>query len=312
MKKITVLGPNPAMQKTLFFERFNYGNISRAKSMEIFPAGKGINFCRAGRCHGRSDYELIEFTGGENGAYVKRELAKEGMHCRNIHTVNPTRCCITCLCQSTGTMSEVIEPSYPASAAEVAAMMTALNESLQTADGAAFCGTVPTGTDKTLYLQAAELVHAAKLPLLLDSYMGVEPIFNCGVEIYLKINREELFMLTECGDLATAFVKIFRYDNIRLVAITDGPGNAYLADRRQIFSYTLPKLDRVVNPIGCGDTASSIWMSEILNGTGPEIAFQTALAAASANCLSAFPGSYDLADADRIKANITLTTVKHW
>jgi len=312
MKKITVLGPNPAMQKTLFFERFNYGNISRAKAMEIFPAGKGINFCRAGRCHGQSDYELIEFTGGENGAYVERELAKEGMRCRNIRTSNPTRCCITCLCQSTGTMSEVIEPSYPASAAEVAAMMAALKDSLQTADGAAFCGTVPTGTDKTLYLQAANLVRAANLPLLLDSYMGVEPIFDCGVGIYLKINREELLMLTECSELSIAFAKIFRYDNIRLVAITDGPGNAYLADRRQIYRYALPALDNVVNPIGCGDTASSIWMSEILNGTVPEIAFQSALAAASANCLSAFPGSYDLSAAARIKANIVLTTVKDW
>ena len=67
MNNIAVLGPNPAWQKTLFFDRFAYGKINRAKEMQQFPAGKGINFCRAAACHSRAVGRLVQFTGGENG-----------------------------------------------------------------------------------------------------------------------------------------------------------------------------------------------------------------------------------------------------
>ena len=33
MRHIAVLGPNPAWQKTLFFDRFQYGGINRAREM---------------------------------------------------------------------------------------------------------------------------------------------------------------------------------------------------------------------------------------------------------------------------------------
>ena len=46
MKKLAVLGPNPAWQKTLFFPDFNKGAVNRARKMEELPSGKGINFCR--------------------------------------------------------------------------------------------------------------------------------------------------------------------------------------------------------------------------------------------------------------------------
>ena len=62
----------------------------------------------------------------------------------------------------------------------------------------------------------------------------------------------------------------------------------------------------MVNPIGCGDTANAIWMSEILAGSDPFEAFRRALAAASANCLTAFPGSFSPAAAEEIAAGITI------
>ena len=119
MNNIAVLGPNPAWQKTLFFDRFAYGKINRAKEMQQFPAGKGINFCRAAACHSRAVGRLVQFTGGENGVRIQTELAREGMSVFSVRTGGATRCCTTCLCRETGTMTEVIEPSDPADPAEV-------------------------------------------------------------------------------------------------------------------------------------------------------------------------------------------------
>ena len=61
-------------------------------------------------------------------------------------------------------------------------------------------------------------------------------------------------------------------------------------------------VEQVVNPIGCGDTASAVMFSEIVAGTAPEEAFHLALAAASANCMSSLPGSFEKETALRLAA----------
>ena len=41
MNNIAVLGPNPAWQKTLFFDRFDIRKINRAKEMQQFRPARG-------------------------------------------------------------------------------------------------------------------------------------------------------------------------------------------------------------------------------------------------------------------------------
>ena len=192
MRHIAVLGPNPAWQKTLFFDRFQYDGINRAREMQCFPAGKGINFCRAAKCHGKVPCKLIQFGGGDTGGYICRELGKEEMDVWTVRTVAPTRTCSTCLCLATQTMTEIIEPSYAATTAEVASMLEYFHEALEGAEGAAFCGTLPTGTDPYLYGRAARLAAELRKPLLLDSYQNLQPVFDSGAELWLKINADEL------------------------------------------------------------------------------------------------------------------------
>ncbi len=307
MKRIAVLGPNPAWQKTLFFERFRYGEINRAVEMQQFPAGKGINFCRAAACHGRADAMLVQFTGGENGDKIRAELEQESMAVHNVRTGKPTRCCTTCLCRATQTMTEVIEPSFAADPGEIKMLLDGFEDVLDDSDAAAFCGTLPTGTDPALYPRAAQFLLEQKKPLLLDSYQNLRPVFEMNISIYLKINKEELSAMTGEETVEAGLKKVFEYPSVRFAAITDGPGQAYASDRKRLATYAIPRLEKVVNPIGCGDTASAVLMSELLAGSDPFEAFRQALAAASANCLTAFPGSFSTTDAAAIAANIQMT-----
>ena len=310
MKRITALGPNPAWQKTLFFDRFRYGAINRAREMQTFPAGKGINFCRAAACHGRVAARLIQFAGGENGGKIRAGLAEEGMPVFSVPTVAPTRCCTTCLCLETQTMTEVIEPSFAADAAEVDARLERFDEWLRESDAGAFCGTLPTGTDPMLYPRAAAIAAEHGRPLLVDSYQNLRPVFASNAELWLKINADELRAMTGADDIATGLKRVFDSPAVKLAAITDGPGMAYASDGSRIVTYNLPQLERVVNPIGCGDTASAVWASELLCGVDPFEAFRLALAAASANCLSAFPGSFSPADAEEIARGIEMEATR--
>ena len=304
MKQIIAAGFNPARQKVITFAHLRSGKVNRAAALEEFPSGKGINFCRAVLCHQKVRPYLIQFCGGNNGLFIDREIKKEGMSFYSVQTKSETRCCDTCIDLASGEVTELIEPSYPATWQEVEEYVQHFTESSAASSAVSFCGTLPTGTDKTLYARLARLTAAAGLPLLVDAWRDVEDIFSSGADIVLKINREELADLTQKNSVPEGLRFLKSRWGISRAAITDGPEQAYAFDGQSIMRYTLPRLEKVVNPIGCGDTASAVLLSELVCGSALFDAFSAALAAASANCLSSLCGSFKLPEAQMLQEQI--------
>jgi fructose-1-phosphate kinase PfkB-like protein len=305
---IIALGPNPAWQKTLFFDNFRFNKVNRASLIETMAAGKGINFTRAAGIYGIASAIVLQFCGGSNGKKTEDFLRSEGMDFYSVETAAETRCCTTCLSKQDNSMTELIEPSGPISMQESDKLLAAFAEQLKNAKAVAFCGTTPGGTDKDFYFKAMQLASAAKLPVLLDAFKDIDDILSSDGTIILKINREELEYLTSEKDVRTGLQKLFNsYKSIAFVAITDGPDTAYAFNGTDFVEYTLPRLDEVVNPIGCGDTASAVLMSEIINGRNPIDAFTHALAAASANALNSKPGFFEAEKKEKIFAEIQIS-----
>ena len=301
MTKIAVLGPNPAWQKTLFFTNFNKGSVNRARTMDSLASGKGINFCRALSCAKKSRYTLIQFSGGNNGRLLDEALERSRMDFISIKVKGDTRCCITCLDESAQVMTELIEPSFPASPEEAEELLSAFDQVLEGAAGAAFCGSLPDGTDPILYVKAAALAAKHHALLLIDAFRDLSEVFGAAEQVLLKINKEELEKLSGEKEIDAGLKKLFStYNSLKYAAITDGPENAFASDGTSLAEYTLPQLPQVISPLGCGDTASAILLSEVCSGTPLFTAFQHALAAASANCLNATPGSYKIEDAEKL------------
>lgn len=301
------MGANPARQKTLRFEKFLCGEVNRAFSLSEIASGKGINFCRAAKNWGTADAEVVQFAGGENGNFLLEALAKENISARTVRCTAPLRCCTTCIDNASRTATEVIEPSGAADRTECAEFVSLFNASLADADGAAICGTLPDGTDPALYMQIGKLAADRSLPLLLDLYKNAGELFTLPGTI-LKINREELGKLTECGEIANGLAILFKRYNISAAAITDGAGKAYASDRKQLAVYEIPKLPEIANPIGCGDTASAVLLSEIINDTPVIDAFKLALGAASANAESWIPAEFPPARARQLAGMIRVET----
>lgn len=302
-RRIIALGPNPAWQKTLFFDGFSYGEVNRAADISCFAAGKGVNFVRAAGCHGAAAAEVLQFCGGANGDLLEADLRREGLSFHSIRTAVPTRCCTTCLDMSDSVMTELIEPSYAASGEEVAAMLDYLDGEIASGSvsAVACCGTLPGKTDPELYVRACRKAVAAGVPVLLDAFHHIDEILRLPGRVYLKINREELGKLTGVSGMEEGLKKLFASSAVpAFAAITDGPGKAFACDGRRMAVYTIPRLQKVVSPLGCGDTASAVLLSEIVSGGDLFTGFKVALAAASANAMSAMSGSFDTEDADRI------------
>jgi len=281
-KSILVIGLNPAWQKILIFkEDFIKGEVNRARDMLTFASGKGANFAKVAMKNGNIAM-LAQFVGGGTGEMYSSDLKSAGLILLDQRVNAPTRICTTLL-SSVSEATELIEPSGRISEDEAAELYLKIEKHAKLCDAFAICGTFPPGISVDFYVKIAKLAKKTNKPLLLDSYKGIAPVLDVGVEI-LKINRRELAVLSENNDVHKGGMEIIRKYSVNILAVTDGSEKAYLFTADGCSEYSIPSIDNVVNPIGAGDTVSATLFSEYLNGTSIHDAFRKALDAGSESC----------------------------
>ncbi len=304
MKNILVAGLNPAWQKTLTFEKFRRGTVNRAKSCNHTASGKGINFARAARNWGQAKANVFQFLSGNAGESIREELDRTGYRHTTVYTPGETRTCTTVLSEDDCSMTELIAPSPIIPADKTEELRTAFLAAIPDADGVALCGTVPPGVGEDFYgAIAAEAKKHGKM-LLLDSVCCINEALKAGVSV-LKINLDELRGITEKEDAECAMTECFNKYNVQYLAITDGPGHAYFSDGKILTAYNIPVLEKIVSPLGCGDTCSAVMLSCMVSGMEPAESFRNGLAAACANCLNSHPATFDKAEALKLLESIT-------
>ncbi len=297
-KKILVVGANCAWQKVLIFDAFAENKINRAKEIYQFASGKGINFARAAKIYGKFEPHALQFIGGMAGEAILKDLSLENIETANVTVEGETRTCTTCLNRDGGTTTEIIEPSPSASAENIANFFefSKLLLSEPEFSAVAICGTLINEVSTDLYFDIAENAIRNGKVLLLDTYRNMEKVFELkSNSVILKINRDELQELTHLNDVSEAMLNLINRYNFGAVLITDGAEKSYLAvNDGKFYEFELPPLDKVLNPIGSGDTASGVFLSEYLSSGNLIESAKIALAAASANCRSVKCGEFEL------------------
>ena len=310
MKKILVLEGNPALQKTLVFQHLRHGEVNRASSLRLYTGGKGTNFCRAGGLFGHAKYMLCHFTGGENGRRADRLLAREGIKVFSVETEAETRCCVTCLSAQDGSMTELIEPSSPLTKEAQKAFLALLEEEIPSCDAVAIAGSLPDGTDPEFYTQWADLALKNGKLLFIDAVKGIRNALALPGRKVLKINKEELLSLSGEKETLPGMEKLLKEFALELLAVTDGPSDAFLGTSSGVRKrYALPKLEKIVSPLGCGDTASAVFCALLLEEVPPEESFRRALSAACANCLCADAATFRTEDMEKLLPLVTMTDI---
>jgi fructose-1-phosphate kinase PfkB-like protein len=288
MARILVTGLNPAWQKTLEYDLLHLGQVNRATACHEFAAGKGFNVAKILRRFGHEAW-LLQVLGGTHGQKFAAACHREGIRTLNVEVSAETRVCTTLIDKASGEVTELIEPFGVAPAEN--AMQRALDlipPEPGFFDAAAFCGTAPSGMNPSLYLEVWRKINAPFS--VLDSFKDLPRELWTGVTC-LKINRHELEELerTEAG-------WIRRWPRIPLILVTDGPRPARFLrrDRDRLIETTfpLPRLEKVLNPIGSGDTVTAAFTHFALSGLPMPEAFRQALAVGSASCLTMVPGEF--------------------
>jgi fructose-1-phosphate kinase PfkB-like protein len=299
-KKLMVIGLNPALQKLLNFSKFQPGTVNRAEMISYISGGKAANFAKAAKNIG-TDTVIYQFSGGASGDKYRKILNLEKLQFVNELTQAETRICSTIMSRKSSEVTEIIEPSDMISENEAKKLLARTISDLQQFDGIALCGTYPPGIKPKFYAKIAAQAAKANIPLLMDACTNIEAVLNEYVEI-LKINLDELKLLSGKRKAETAANYIFVKYNVKIIAVTDGPKSAHLFLRKSgenpkrgctHYEYSIPKLKNVINPIGAGDTVSAVLLAQYIAGQPIHEAFKIALASGSASCLTTQNAVFD-------------------
>ena len=294
MPTILVTGLNPAWQKALEFQEFRPGQANRASSCYEFGSGKGLNVSMVLRRLGH-EVSLLQVVGGINGERLEAYCRQRDIEPLSIRVRNETRVCTTLIDQSSGQVTEVIEPFSVSADEQVLQRILHSLDSRSQYDALVMSGTAPAGLEPQVYLEIARRVKAPLVVLDVVQEISPELLAMAGL---LKVNADEYARLEKRGLSHPTTL------------VTDGPRPARLLQcRGNELSQTclhLPELQGVRNPIGAGDTVTAYLTHELLAGKNVVEASRQALAAGMASCLSILPGDFEETTRQALAAGIVV------
>lgn len=316
VSSILAVGLNPAWQRILEFERVEVGSVNRAETRVECVAGKAANVLRALACGNRKDARLVQLAGGLSGQRCVEALDAEGLdHC-TMPIRAETRTCTTVVEHApTPRTTELIDPSPTVQPSEFLDLCRRLETDPELhCLGTALCGTWPPGADVSAYIAVAAAARNRGF-VLLDAWRDVEPVLRQGVDI-LKINDCELRSLTGRDNLRDAAAECLDRYAPTCIAVTAGASAAHLFSPDRIYTYEIPALPDLLNPIGAGDCVTAGMLAALvpanpaermrhteaapLRPTVPDIAqaFRQGLAWGRASCRERIPARFSPAAAD--------------
>jgi tagatose 6-phosphate kinase len=300
---IVVVGVSPAWQRTLRFDRFQPGEVNRARRVRETASGKGVNVARVAATLG-AKVRLVTIAGGHRGRLLTRALRNEKFDVNALRVAAETRICQTLIAGDRAT--ELVEEPGGLTRREVAELTALIARQLQPARVLVLTGSVPPGCGEDFYARLIRHARARGIRTLVDAQGG--PLRNAAAArpSLVRVNRAEL--AAAVGAPPTASTRAIESAARRLLdegvgalVVSAGPGQvlAFAAGARWALS---PPRIRPVNPIGSGDAmlagiACGLWRERPL-----EQAIRHGIACAAANALTPTPGVVRLADLRRLSA----------
>ena len=287
------------------------GTGMRVETCIDTAGGKGLNAARAVATCGEQVL-ATGFVGGNNGRLLCELLDADGIEHDFVHIESETRCCVNVL-EPNGRSTEFLEPGRPVGSEEVARMREKVTEIAARADVVTFNGSVPAGAGMDIYRELVSVVRAAGKPAILDT-SGTLLVNSLEARpTMIKPNTDEIQAILgrkpeSIDEIIAAAREVHEKCGIEKVVVSLGGEGSVMACEEGVFRGRAPKID-VVNPVGSGDTMVGAFAVAIARGMSVEEQLAYAMSCASANCLSASTGHFDMAVADELRASTSVERV---
>jgi 1-phosphofructokinase len=149
---------NPAIDRTVVVDRFEFGAVNRVRSVREDMGGKGINVARILRVLG-SETVAVGFIGRSNLSHVKSLLEHDQLATDFIEIDAPTRTNTKLIENASRTTTDINEAGFTVDAPALAAILNKVEDLSRSCAFMVFSGSLPQGVPSDFYYQLIRRVQ---------------------------------------------------------------------------------------------------------------------------------------------------------
>ena len=304
---ILCITPNPAIDRTLIVPNLALGQVHRATQTIVAAGGKGLNVARTIRTLGGEPL-CLGFAGGHTGHLLADLAQQEELNSAWTWTNFETRTC-TILVSQNGDATEIDEPGMSVSDAEWSHLREEVQKHLLSVSSICVCGSLPPNSSVDDLRKLLSVLVGSGKPVWVDtSGPALDTVLNFP-GICIKVNGNEISkpLGFEVKDVQSAqrALTILVERNLTACAITLGAAGALLVTESGRWQAQGPEV-HTVSSVGSGDSFLGGLLCGLDEGRVWPEALRDAVAAGSANALSAGGGQFTSAEFKRLREQIKI------
>lgn len=303
---------NPALDRTLILEGFNFGSPNRPKEVRDFPGGKSFNVAYAIQNENpETQFVIHTLLGGDIGQYVKTLANQRNIPLEVTPTSNVTRTCSIVFDTIDNQVFPIYESGLPVNQIIVDKFTDRLLTSVSESDSIIFSGSFVKGFPSDYMSYILEAISQRKVHVGIDSSgVALQKAFFAKPNL-VKINDEELLDIFPdfSGSKLNDYVALMQTKKEVLpnnFIVTLGKEGVLAKIHDRLFHVVAKPID-AKNPIASGDFFLGAFLANIDSGADAVQAVKRAIAFSTANCLNLYP-EVNLEDVNRIaEEDLTVT-----
>jgi 1-phosphofructokinase/tagatose 6-phosphate kinase len=306
---------NAAIDRTLTVPNFQRGQRHRASAGVTLAGGKGINVARALKLLG-VPVVATGLVGGRTGTRIVEELTNEAILNDFVHIEGESRTSTAVVDPTGGTYTEINEWGPVVRSEELEMLLEKLRYLTQGAELVVFAGSLPRDVGVDFYADATRELAKRHIQVVLDTE-GQPLALGVEAEPYLvSPNQAEAEALVgqefhDDEDFRVALDSVAEMGARNVLITTQQGCLALLREEREPmrFRAVAPRVDPV-STVGSGDVLLAAFLAARHAGRPHEEALRAAVAAGAASTLEVGAGRFDLRQAGRLQAGVTLSELE--
>lgn len=307
---ILCLTPNPAIDRTLYVNTLNQGEVHRAEKVLMAAGGKGINVARAIRTLG-GDPLCMGPIGGHAGNLLADLAKQEGLSAQWTRVRNETRTCVI-LVHEEQDATLINESGSDMKANECEALIEDVLRQVSRADLICTCGSLPPGFSQEQFRSMLTRLAAMDKQVWVDTSGDALKTALAAKGICIKVNSAELgeAMDMEISNTEQAVIAMqrLRENGVPQIAVTLGREGAILSLEAGTWAAKPPQIE-ILSSVGSGDAFLGGLLFGLERGASPQLALRKAVGAGTANALEFGGGRFSRAKLEALYENVKVSAL---
>lgn len=299
---------NPALDKTVMIERFEYGGLNRIQAMRTDAGGKGINVAKVLKRF-ETEVTACGILAGHQGVIIAEKLKMLGIRNGFVQTEGETRTNLKVVDRSTQQTTELNEKGFAVDAGLLERFCARFREEAASASAVVLAGSLPQGAPPDFYRILIAIANGLGVRAVLDADGEA---FRLGIEsapYAVKPNIHELeALLGRTLDDDEAIVRAARSliaKGIKLVAVSmGGKGSLVVSGEEAFRAYPAPITP--LSTVGAGDSMVAAIVYGMLHGKTLE---ETARWSSAAGTVTASKPGTEVCGLEEVRAMLNAVTI---